>query len=89
MKKKYSKPVAVFESFQLDTSVASCTGDGGIPIGRTQESCYFVAADAVYFMSGNEYCNTDVVNDPNPSDPNDTFCYHGYNNIMGATFISS
>lgn len=86
MKKKYSKPVAVIESFQLDTGVASCTGDGGYAIGYSQDSCEYPAGTAIYFTAGNKDCTVDVVN---PNEFGDNLCYHGYNNIANIIFIAS
>ena len=84
MKRKYSKPVAVIESFQLDTGVASCSGDGGIAIGYNELGCEFPAGGPVYFTAGNLDCTTDVVNG---DDFGNKVCYHGY--LSGIIFIAS
>ena len=85
MKKKYSKPIAVFESFQLDTGVAACSDDG-ISINKNELDCEFDAGGLVYFTNSNTDCNFDAVN---PGDFDDKLCYHGYNNHLGVIFISS
>ena len=85
MKKKYSKPIVIFESFQLDTGVAACS-DGGISINKNEGDCEFDAGGLVYFINTNSDCNFDAVN---PGDFGDKLCYHGYNNGQGLIFISS
>lgn len=85
MKKKYSKPIAVIESFQLDTGVAACS-DGGYSIGRTEYDCEYGAGSAVFFVNTNSDCVIDIVN---PNDFGDKLCYHGYNNPYDIIFISS
>ncbi len=88
MKKRYSKPMAVFESFQLDTGVAACSdgGQNAVVINKNEKDCEFDAGGLVYFTNGNNDCNFDAVS---PGDFGDKLCYHGYNNGMGLIFISS
>ena len=38
-KKKYAKPYLIIEAFQLDTAVASCSGDGGVAINYSFDQC--------------------------------------------------
>lgn len=83
MKKTYSKPRIVIESFQLDVGVASCTG--GINIHKSERECEFDAGGMLYFTTGNADCNFDAVN---PNEFGDDLCYHGYNS-GGLIFISS
>lgn len=85
MKKKYSKPIAVIESFQLDTGVAACS-DNGYSIGRTEYDCEYGSGSAVFFVDANSDCVIDIVN---PNEFNDKLCYHGYNNPAHIIFISS
>lgn len=39
MKKVYAKPCLLIEPFQLDTAVASCSGEDGIALGYSYETC--------------------------------------------------
>ena len=88
MKKKYSKPIAVIESFQLDTGVAACSdgGQNAVVINKSEYDCEFDAGGLIYFTGENDDCNFDAVS---PGDFGDKLCYHGYNNEMGLIFISS
>lgn len=88
MKKKYSKPIAVIESFQLDTGIAACSdgGDNAVVINKNQLDCEFDAGGMIYFTKGNDDCNYDAVS---PGDFSDKECYHGYNNGLGLIFIAS
>ena len=88
MKKKYSKPIAVIESFQLDTGIAACSdgGENAVVINKNQLDCEFDAGGMIYFTKGNDDCNYDAVS---PGDFGDKECYHGYNNDLGLIFIAS
>lgn len=88
MKKKYSKPIAVIESFQLDTGIAACSdgGDNAVVINKNQLDCEFDAGGMIFFTKGNDDCNYDAVS---PGDFDDKECYHGYNNGLGLIFIAS
>lgn len=76
------------ESYQLDVGIASCSGDGGIVINQSSGvSCEFDAGGMVYYTSGeNGEC---TFNPDNPNDFDDDYCYHGMNNGLGVSFISS
>ncbi len=39
MKRTYAKPYLIVEPFQLDTAVASCSGENGIALGYSYETC--------------------------------------------------
>ena len=90
MKKKYIKPYIAVESFQLDAAIAvSCSSQGYIPIGRTENTCgmFDSSEDGFQFELFNyNNCATDLTG---PSgDGNDTPCYHGPY-LANATFIAS
>lgn len=72
MKKTYTKPYLVVESFQLDASIAaSCSSQGFIPIGFGENTCSF---DNGQFYNFNN-CQVDLTGPD--GDGNDTLCYHG------------
>lgn len=73
-KKKYTKPVVVVESFQLNAAVASaCSKEGKIPLNYGFKDC--TAEDEDY---GNTYFgNACVHNVEIIGDGNDEICYHG------------
>lgn len=83
MKREYKKPVLAVESFQLDASVAaSCSSQGYVPIGYSENTCTF---DNGQFFNLNN-CQFDLTGPD--GDGNDTLCYHGPL-LAGSTFISS
>lgn len=83
MKRKYSKPYLLVESFQLNAAIAaSCSSDGGIAIHYSEDTCTF--DNGQYFNAQN--CGMDVVG--TGGDSNDTICYHGPW-IANVTFINS
>lgn len=83
MKKKYVKPVIAVESFQLDAAIAaSCSAQGYIPIGYTEDTCSF---EGEYFNYNN--CQVDLTGPG--GDGNDTICYHGPTAAGGMVFVVS
>lgn len=82
MKKTYTKPAVIIESFQLNAAVAaSCSSQGFIPIGYGETTCEFGGQ----FFS-HENCQFDLTG--SEGDGNDTDCYHGPL-IAGVTFLAS
>lgn len=82
MKKIYTKPYIVLESFQLDAAIAaSCSSQGFIPINHGEDECTF---DNGQFFNNNN-CQFDLTGPD--GDGNDTLCYHGP--IWGLTFVAS
>ena len=78
MKKNYSKPVLLVESFQLNAAFAdSCSAQGLITINHWLSTCTI----DVYF--GSEICD---VNLSEMQQPNDTLCYHGPTVIANYTY---
>lgn len=85
MKKKYVKPYIAVESFQLNAAIASCTSEGYIPIGKSENDCGFgVGVDGNFQYFNYDNCEVDLTG---PEDGNDTTCYHGPS--WGYTFIKS
>lgn len=83
MKKEYKKPYLLVETFQLDAAIAaSCSSQGFIPIGRSENTCSF---DGGQFFNYNN-CQMDLTGPE--GDGNDTKCYHGPM-LAGNTFIAS
>lgn len=74
MKKEYTKPFIIVESFQLNAAVAaSCSSDNKIAINYGENTCDDLEeTGASYFGAA---CSTDVTT--YGGDNNDTFCYHG------------
>lgn len=84
MKKVYTKPIVVIESFQLDAAIAaSCSSQGYIPIGYGEDNCTY---DNRQFFNCNN-CQMDLTGAG--GDGNDTLCYHGPLLANNVTFISS
>lgn len=80
MKRKYTKPVLVKESFQLDAAVAAgCK----TKINYGEDDCVF---DEGQFFNGFN-CQFDLTGAD--TDGNDTLCYHGPTLAGGMIFISS
>ena len=83
MKRKYSKPVLVVESFQLDAAIAAtCSEQNYIPINHYEDTCSF---DNGQFFNCNN-CQLDLTGPE--KDGNDTTCYHGPF-LAGSTFVYS
>lgn len=74
MKKNYTKPYIVVETFQLDAAIAaSCSSEGKQPLNFGQNSCTALEEIGVaYFGTG---CDPQVVKADGTG--NDTLCYHG------------
>lgn len=75
MKKEYTKPVIMFESFALSTSIA---GDCETIISNMSKgSCgYEISRITTIFVSGIDDCNFTVPDDHPYEHGNNTFCYH-------------
>ena len=78
MKRNYTKPYLLVESFQLNAAVAtSCSSEGKQPIHYGENSC-IVGDDSdeqpMEYL-GNA-CELDIINNVS-GDANDTLCYHG------------
>lgn len=77
MKKEYSKPYIVMESFQLNAAIATtCTSSGKYPLNHTQDTCIDDGDKAGepgigYFGPA---CPDNVLNPGGEQD--DAFCYH-------------
>ncbi len=83
MKKTYETPYLIVEAFQLDSDIASCSGDGGVSINQYLNNC--MLDGAMYFAS---FCDEEGGSDvTNPNDSYDTICYQ---TVQGdTTFLSS
>lgn len=78
MKRNYSKPYLVMESFQLNAAVAaSCSSEQKQPIHYGENTCIVGDDPDEQEMEylGNA-CELDIVGDVG-GDSNDTFCYQG------------
>ncbi len=72
MKKTYTKPYLVAESFQLDAAIAaSCSQGGKETLNHYLNSCDH---ESGYF---GDACDPFDVTDFEGGDDNDTICYHG------------
>ena len=79
MKKTYVKPELVVESFQLNAAnAASCSGDGFVPIGKSETSCMH---EAGYFSEAASCLFDETGGDG----IYDKICYHG----PGMIFLQS
>lgn len=68
MRKKYVKPKAIFESFELSASIAAgCMQH----VGFGQGSCALQIGGRFVFLEGNNACTT-----ISPGDEYAGFCYH-------------
>ena len=79
MKKEYSKPYMVVESFQLNAAIAaSCSSEEKTPLNFYQNNCTLEeeAPGLVYFGAACAGNGVDVTN-PDFVDDNGTLCYHG------------
>lgn len=85
MKKEYSKPFLVLESFQLDAAIAASCSDEGIPLNHFIGSCFENTGDGYLF---DNKCGVDLTA-PGTGDVNDRMCYHGPELSEGKTFIYS
>lgn len=78
MKRTYSKPYLLVESFQLDAAIAaSCSYNGLKPLNHDINSCQSGdASGEVYIQYVGAACDLDIVNNIG-GDENDKFCYQG------------
>lgn len=81
MKRTYSKPYLLVESFQLSASIAtSCSSQGKTPLNFTISTCSSGDQDGEEYIDylGNA-CDNDILGDENGigGDDNDRFCYQG------------
>ena len=82
MKKTYAKPYLIVEAFQLDTAVASCSGEGGIALNHSTSNCTLEEERPGFFWFGHA-CENSVYN----VQEGDTACYNAP--IAGMTFLNS
>ena len=85
MRKTYSKPYLLVESFQLDAAVAaSCSASGKAPIHFTLDTCKAVEE------TGSTYIGNQCVHDVKvEGDGNDLICYHGPMSEVETMFMNS
>lgn len=86
MKKKYTKPFVVVESFQLNAAVAAaCSKENKLPLNYGMDTCTWdeEAPGVNYF--GN-LCVHDVQVE---GDGNDTICYHGPTTLANVVAFNS
>lgn len=81
MKRTYAKPYLIVEPFQIDTAVASCSGDGGLALGYALEGNCVPDADLGWFGIA---CSSDITTQIQPGDK---ACYDGP--LGGLTFMNS
>lgn len=79
MKREYTAPRLIVESFQLNTDIASCSSEGGIPLGFSVSNC--LDKDFGFFSNS---CENDI---DNFVQPGDKICYNGP--FGNQTFINS
>lgn len=85
MKRTYSKPYLLVESFQLDAAIAaSCSSEGGVALNHAVGTCWNNTDDKYFFNA--DYCDVDLTGPED--DGGDTLCYHGPT-LAGRTFITS
>ena len=85
MKKRYIKPIVIYDSFQLDAAIAA----GCQQIIRPGEGVGYTM-DGNYWLFTNSYCYIDVTDlDGTPADQD--VCYHGPFNSLhnNQTYIYS
>lgn len=81
-RKKYEKPYLIIEAFQLDTAVASCSGDGGIAVNQSFEQC-----DLEDEMAGFSWFGPSCENNILDVQEGNTSCYNAP--VSGMTFLNS
>ena len=90
MKKTYTKPYVIVESFQLDAAIASsCTSEGKTPLHFSEHTCtsFEEAPNLLYFgaaCADGGYNVFDI-----PAEGNNGFCYHGPIADIAALFMNS
>lgn len=80
MKKTYTKPYIVVESFQLDAAIAaSCSSEGKLALNHGMDICTSIeeAPGLAFFGLPCEAGGGHNVIDPSDGDSNNTICYHG------------
>lgn len=82
MKKNYSKPLIVIETFQLDAAVAA---NCEIALGHAIGDCWNNTNDKYVFNW--DLCSVDLT--PADDDGNDTICYHGPSLTGNVVYINS
>ena len=72
MKKEYSKPIVVFESFSLSTNIAGdCEHKTKLPSADTQYGCGYQIRGAIVFVSEVQGCTYHE-----PDGEYNGICYH-------------
>ena len=92
MKKEYSKPYLLVESFQLDAAIAaSCSASGAEAINYSLNTCTAMeeAPGLGYFGQACAANGGDDVATLVGSDGNDGFCYHGPIADLATMFMNS
>lgn len=79
MKKTYTKPYIVMESFQLDAAIAaSCSASGLVSLGYSMDTCTLEDDRGSTDFIGLNYFGNACVHDVKvENDGNDLICYHG------------
>lgn len=77
MKKRYTKPAIVFESFMLSTNIAASCSDGAELLAADYECGKLFSNGQTVFMTGMFGCNhVQVVPDQDGEGKWGSFCYH-------------
>jgi hypothetical protein len=89
MKKTYTKPYVIVESFQLDAAIAaSCSSENKFPLGYGENSCTSFEEDPNLLYFGGACGDYNVLNIP-AGGTNDGLCYHGPISDIAALFMNS
>ena len=96
MKKTYTKPYLVVESFQLDAAIAaSCSPTKG-SLGYSVNTCTLSDEKGTYAptlhvlgLACGSVGEVDIVNPKPGSDENDGYCYHGPTHDVAEMFMNS
>lgn len=85
MKKKYEKPIFVFEDFSMDTRIAGdCEEKTGLP---SQNTCGMDFSGIIVFMTGMDGCTGIQVDNVGGDGEFNKICYHvpsGDNNLFNS-----
>lgn len=81
-KKNYSKPQVSVETFQLDSAVAACSGDGGLAINYSTDTCTLEDERPGFSWFGHA-CENNIYS----AQEGDTACYNAP--VAGMTFLNS
>ena len=77
MKKRYAKPMIVFESFMLSTNIAADCGNRAEMLSADYVCGKLFSNGMMVFMSGMQGCNdVTVIPDQDGDGSWGTFCYH-------------